>query len=141
MKPTPILTFARVRAGMMTVEAALLFPLVLLLTFGLIEYGWLFLRQQQVTNTARQAARTAALVDTTNAQVSSQVSTMMGAYGLGSSGYTTAIVPANVTTAARGSQVTVTVSVPYANVAITGYTLLPVPTTISSKVTMEKEGP
>jgi Flp pilus assembly protein TadG len=129
------------RRGSLTVEAALLLPLLFMLTFGLIEYGWMFLKQQQITNTARQCARLAAMVDGTSAQVSSQITTMMNGYGLASSGYTTTVLPANVATAARGTQVSVTISIPYSNIDVTGFTLLPMPTTITAKVSMQKEGP
>jgi Flp pilus assembly protein TadG len=129
------------RRGSLTVEAALLLPLIFMLTFGLIEYGWMFLKQQQITNTARQCARLGAMVDGTNAAVTSQIGTMMTNYGLGSSGYTATISPGNVATAARGTQISVTISIPYANIDVTGFTLLPMPTTISSKVSMQKEGP
>jgi Flp pilus assembly protein TadG len=129
------------RRGSLTVEAALLLPLLFMLTFGLIEYGWMFLKQQQITNTARQSARLGAMVDGTNAAVSNQISTMMNTYGLGSSGYSATIAPGNVQTAARGSQISVTISIPYSNIDVTGFTLLPMPTTISAKVSMQKEGP
>ena len=129
------------RRGSLTVEAALLLPLIFMLTFGLIEYGWMFLKQQQITNTARQCARLGAMVDGTNAQVSSQIITMMNNYGLGSSGYSTTIAPGNLATAPRGSQISVTISVPYSNIDVTGFTLLPLPATISAKVSMQKEGP
>ena len=43
------------------VEAAIVFPILLMLTLGAIEYGWLFLNAQQVTNAARQGARIAIL--------------------------------------------------------------------------------
>lgn len=128
------------RRASIIVEAAILFPILFLLTFGIIEYGWMFLKHQQVTNAARQAARLAANIDSTNSQVNSQITTQMNNYGLGSSGYTTAISPANVATATRGQLVSVTISVPYANIDITGFTLLPLPTTISAQVTMGKEG-
>jgi len=81
------------------------------------------------------------MVDSTNATVSSNISTMMSNYGLNSSGYTATISPANVQTAARGSQVSVTISIPYSNIDVTGFTLLPMPATISAKVSMQKEGP
>jgi len=129
------------RRGSLTVEAALLLPLLFMLTFGLIEYGWMFLKQQQITNTARQCARLGAMVDGTNTAVTNQITSMMNSYGLGSSGYTTAISPANVATAARGSQVSVTISVTYSRIDVTGFTLLPMPATISAKVSMQKEGP
>jgi len=127
--------------GSLTVEAALLLPLIFMLTFGLLEYGWMFLKQQQITNTARQCARLGAMVDGTNAQVTNQITSMMNNYGLGSSGYTTTISPGNVATAARGSQISVTISIPYSNIDVTGFTLLPMPSTISAKVSMQKEGP
>lgn len=131
--------------GSLTVEAAILFPLLFMITFGLIEYGWMFIKQQQITNAARQSARLAAMVDATNGQVSSQISTQMTNYSLGSSGYTPTIyvngtAGGNVATAARGAQVSVLISVPYANIDITGFTLLPMLSTLSAKVTMEKEG-
>src|SRR3954453_1896122 len=89
----------RRRSASLTVEAALLLPLIFMLTFGLIEYGWMFLKQQQITNTARQSARLGAMVDGTNAQVTSQITSMMNTYGLAGSGYTTTIAPGNVATA------------------------------------------
>ena len=46
--------------GALIVEAAILFPILLMVTLGGIEYGWLFLNAQQVTNIARQGARIAA---------------------------------------------------------------------------------
>src|SRR5262245_1734829 len=126
--------------GTAIVEAAIIFPILFLLTFGIIEYGWMFLKQQQVTNAARQAARLAATIDSTNSQVTSQISTPLNNYGLGACGYATALSPLNVATATRGQLVSVTISVPYGNIDITGFTLLPLPTTISAQVTMEKEG-
>ena len=36
------------RRGTMVVEAALILPLLLILTFGGIKYGWLFIKWQQL---------------------------------------------------------------------------------------------
>src|SRR5205085_10889952 len=47
----------RDRRGALLVEAAIVFPLLLLLTFGLLEYGWPFMKIGQLENAARQAAR------------------------------------------------------------------------------------
>ena len=128
----------RLRPGMAAVEAAIIFPLLLTLTFAMIEYGWMFLRQEQVVNTARQAARLASTPDATSAQVTSRIGTLMSGYGMGSSGYTATVSSVSVAT---GQTVSVTVSVPYANVQITGVNLFPTPSTISGSVSMEKEGP
>jgi Flp pilus assembly protein TadG len=56
------------RRGTMVVEAAIVFPVLLLLTLGAIEYGWLFYNIQQITNAARQGARTAAVLNGTQAE-------------------------------------------------------------------------
>jgi Flp pilus assembly protein TadG len=119
----------------------LVVSILLVLTLGAVEYGWLFLKQEQLTNASRQGARIAATVDATNSQVTTQISTMMTAYGLGSSGYTTTLNPTDVSTVAKGQTLSVKVSVPYTNIGITKFSLLPVPTTLSASVTMEKEGP
>ena len=51
--------------GAAIVEAAIVLPLIALLTLGAIELGWAILKSQQVTNTTRQAARLAARPDAT----------------------------------------------------------------------------
>ncbi len=129
------------RPALMVVEAALLFPILLLLTFGVMEYGWLFIKQQQITNTARQAARQAATAFATQGQVDTTVGSLMSGYGLSGSGYSYTHNPGNAATAAKGSLVSVTISIPYANIDITGFRMLPMPDRISASVSMEKEGP
>lgn len=130
----------RSRRGTTIVEAAIVLPLLLTLTFAGIEYGWMMLCDQQLTNVVEQAARTAATPSSTNASVNSQITTQMTAANLGSSGYTTTYTPANVATVATGGSLTVTISIPYKNVEVTGVTLFPLPTTISSTATVVKEG-
>ena len=51
------------RRGAAAVEAALVMPIMLLVTLGAIKYGWLFLRAQQVTTAARYGARVAVRAD------------------------------------------------------------------------------
>ncbi len=63
------------------VEAALLLPLVLLLTLGLIEYGWIFLRGQQINRPARQGARIGANAGATNADVGQAIESWMRLLG------------------------------------------------------------
>lgn len=126
------------RRGTVTTEAALLLPLLLLMTFGALEYGWMFLRAGEVTNAARQGVRAAVRADATSGEATSAVSDVMTASGLGSSGYTVSVSAVDVE---PGEAVTVQVSVPYANIELIGFPLLPVPTSLSSTAVMSKEGP
>jgi Flp pilus assembly protein TadG len=122
------------------VEAAIVLPLIILLTFALIEYGWLFLHAEQTTNAARHCARLAVRADARTTDVLSAVETLMNDAGMGDSGYSCVIVPANVAAAERGDTVSVSVTVPYENIKITGMPL-PLPTSLRASVTMAKEGP
>jgi Flp pilus assembly protein TadG len=132
---------ARRCRGTTLVEAAIVLPLLLLVIFGLMEYGSMFLRLQQIENVSRQAARMAATPDATQTQVEALATQMMADVGLGSSGYITTITPTDPATAARGDHISVNIQVTYANIAITNAPLIPVPTTLSRTVVMAKESP
>jgi Flp pilus assembly protein TadG len=69
------------RRGAVAVEAALVFPVLLLVTFGGIRYGWFFLKLQQITNAARCGARTAALYNVEPGKPLEIISTLLGPYG------------------------------------------------------------
>ena len=47
------------RRGSLLVEAAIILPLLILVTFGVMEYGWMFVQYKHVTNAARHGARMA----------------------------------------------------------------------------------
>jgi Flp pilus assembly protein TadG len=131
----------RGRRALSLVEMALILPLLVFVTFAVIEYAWMFLNQHQVTNAAREAARLASLSASTSAQVNTEIGTLMTQYNLGSSGYTAKLTPTDITTATRGQLVSVQIIVPYTNIELTGFTLLPLPTNLNAKVSIEKEGP
>jgi Flp pilus assembly protein TadG len=136
----------RWRRGTALVEMALVGILLLTLTFAAVEYGWMFLKQQQVVNAARQAARLAANIDSSNGQLTSQITTQMTSYGISSGAYTTTIyvdgaAGGDVSAAGRGHTVGVKIAVTYGTVSVTHLTsLLALPVTLSATVTMEKEG-
>ena len=125
--------------GIVTVEMALCLPIVIFLTFALIEYGWLFVKAHQITNAARQGARVAATPDVTAGEAQAAVDAVMTDGGMSGSGYSTSINPG--VNGEPGSSLTVTVSVPYANVDLMGIPLIPVPANLSASTTMAKEGP
>jgi Flp pilus assembly protein TadG len=121
--------------GIASLEFAMILPLMLLLLFGLMEWGWVMHRSGQVLNAARDGARVGARPDATNAQVQAVINTRMAAAGI--TGFTTSITPG----ANFGDQVAVIVTVPYANVELIGFPLVPVPTNLVHEVRMSKEGP
>ncbi|MHC4293809.1 MAG: TadE/TadG family type IV pilus assembly protein [Planctomycetota bacterium] len=124
--------------GLGVVEAAIIFPILILLVFGLIEYGWLFLKMHQVHNAARHGARIAILASTTQAsQVESEIAVLMAEANI--TNYPAPTVT-NLTPGI-GQPVTVTITIPIQNIAVLNVPLLPLPPTLSSTVTMAKEGP
>lgn len=130
--------------GLATVEAALILPILLILTFGMIEYSWMFLKDQNITNAARAGARVGATADGTNTQITTQVDSLMTSYNLQNSGYTTSIkvngAAGQAGTAVKGAMIEVEITVPYANMQVTGMSIFPVPNTLHAKVAMKKEG-
>ena len=131
-------TTRRRERGIVTVETALVLPVVIYLTFAVIEYSWLFLKYQQITNASRQGARAGAVPDGTDATVSAQVATVMSDAGIAT--YSISTSPSS-TGLATGSTFSVTVSVNYADVELVGMPLIPTPGTLSAETAMAKEGP
>ena len=104
------------RRGTSAVEFAFIAPVFFLLVIGMIEFGRAMMVQQILTNAARQGARMATLDSTNNSSsptptsmVTSEVNSVLAAANV--TGATTAISPS--LPAAAGTDVSVTVSVPY----------------------------
>lgn len=135
------LRITRSRRGLATMEMAIVLPLLLILTFGMIEYGWMFLKSQQVTNAARQGARVAARADASTADTLATISTSMTNVGLNGTGYVVTITPPDVGNVESGQLLTVAVSVPYGNVRLMGLPFVPTPSSLRASTTMTKEGP
>lgn len=121
--------------GTAAVEVAIVFPLLLLLTFGVIEYGWMFLKAHQITNAARNGCRYAIRPDVNAGDVEAVVAELMTSAGI--TGYHVTYSPG----VNAGDAVTVGVSVLWANIAIIDIPFLPKPTNIQASTTMAKEGP
>lgn len=132
------------RRGTTAVEAAIVFPLLLLVTLGALRYGWLFLKAQHITNAARMGARTAVLPDATVAGVEAGISALMTAGGMGASGYSVSITPADISSLEVGDPLTVRITVPCANIDIMHVPLFtdlePANWNLGAEVTMAKEG-
>ena len=130
--------FKRDRRGAAMVEFALIAPVLVLLLFALMEYGWMFFRVSQVNGAARHGVRAAVRPDATTTEVNNAVDLIMNQAGFASSAYTVQIGSLN---AAIGGNVSVTVTLPYSKVALTHFPLLPTPTQIRGWAVMAKEGP
>jgi hypothetical protein len=138
--------------GAAAVEAALVMPLLLLVTFGGIRYGWFFLKAQQITNAARCGARTAILYNAKHIEVLEVISTLLGPYGakIIGEGETPPVtfmindVPSmNIEEAGSQDKITVTITVLAADVDILPMGLFrfePEGWKLGASVTMAKEG-
>jgi Flp pilus assembly protein TadG len=125
----------RLRRGLALVEAALVLPLLLLLLLGLMEYGWIFLRTQQITHAARHGARIGATVDATNDDVINAIDAWMQQIGI--EDYTVDISP-DVSGLDKGEMLTVTVT--GNDIRLWEASLVPTPSSFTAHVTMAKEG-
>jgi Flp pilus assembly protein TadG len=132
------------RRGAMAVEAALVFPLLLLLTLGAIRYGGLFLKAQQITNAARMGARIAILPDSSVDDVQTSISNLMNSANINPDDCTVTITPTEIYDLDVGDSITVQVTVPCEVVDIMHVPLFtdlePNNWSLGAEVTMAKEG-
>ena len=133
----------RQHRGTVLVEAAVVLPILIWLTFGMIEYGWMFVKVQQINNAARHGARIGALFndDTTNDTVKEEIRPLMEAAGI--TGHEVAFDPSDVSSLEPGQTLTITVRIPYQGEdgnKLLGIPLIPVPAGLESAVRMAKEG-
>jgi hypothetical protein len=70
------------KKGISSVEAVIILPILVMITFGGLKYGVLFIRAQQITNVARQACRLAIRPQSTDAIVDAEILRLMAGIGL-----------------------------------------------------------
>jgi Flp pilus assembly protein TadG len=129
----------RGRRGAAMVEFAIILPVLVMLLFGVIEYGWVFFKAAQVNQAARHGSRIAIRPAATEAEVTAAVAAVMTGAGLGSSGYTVAIGDLTVDV---GEPVEVRVDVNYeGNIDLIGLPMIPIPDQLHGRTVMSKEGP
>ena len=68
--------------GQAVIELALTLPLLLVVVFGIIDFGFMFQRYESVTNAAREGARIGILADYTAAEAQNRALSYLGASGL-----------------------------------------------------------
>jgi Flp pilus assembly protein TadG len=112
------------------------------LVFGGVEFGYYVFVKHAIQAATREGARTAVLVGSTNSSVTTAVSNAMTNAGLSGSGYTLTTSPTDITTAASGSEITVTVSCTWGVVGqgVRPLSLISSTKVMSVSVVMLKEG-
>ena len=129
---------SRHRGGAL-VETALVLPILILVTFGAIKYGWLFLKAQQITNAARYGARMAALPDVTVPDVKASVINMLAEKNIDANDNDIEILPVDVSVDGHPA-VNCTITIPTRKVDIMTNSMFPEPVNINASVTMAVEG-
>jgi Flp pilus assembly protein TadG len=131
------------RRGLAAIEAALFLPLLFLIVFGMVEYGWAFLKFECINNAAREGVRAAVRDGATDATWQAAVDNVMK-----DAGKTPGVPPPSTTRtltpgvgSPKGTQLTCTVTVNYSDLNLMNVTLFPVPSTLTATATMAKEGP
>lgn len=76
--------FGRSKAhrGAAVVEMAVVSPLLLMLLLGIVEFGYIFMVEQSLTNATREACRLATLPGTTDEQIRSRLQDTVAGTGL-----------------------------------------------------------
>ena len=128
---------AQLRRGTAVVEMAVVTPLLLLLIFGIMEFGWVFMMEQTITNATREAARVAILQGSTDTDVRTRFTQAMAPTGIT---VDTSMLTISRTTG-ESPIVTVKASMPYSKVSLVGSLLgLNLSKMIGSTCSMRAEG-
>lgn len=118
--------------GQSLVEFALVLPIILLLSLGVLEYGWMLNTKITVTAATREGARAASVLgkDATDAELDSTATLVAERY----MGVTLGVD--DVTVSTPGDDITINLS--YVKAPLVGI-YIKTPMTISSQVTMKRE--
>ncbi len=129
------------RRGQAVLEVIICLPLILLLTFGGIEFTWAIRKSSEVTTAARVAARAGSLLGGRYEDVYEAASDQMTAAGFEEGTWTLELEPPNPD-APGGTPISVVIRGDYSAVSLGGLGgFLPIPETISGAAVMRKEGP
>lgn len=128
------------RRGLAAVEFALVAVPLFLLLIGLIDYGWIFLKVQQVTQAARAGARAAVVPEATPASVETTINQWMDWAGIESFDYTLTSTVVSEDPKVVAMKVEITVPTDQL-LELIRTSLIPVPPNLKAAASMAKEGP
>ena len=127
------------KKGVVAIEAAITLPVLILITLAGLQYGWLFLKYQEVTNVARHAIRRCVRPDIDCPATMNWIDGEMAKRGFTSDEYDYVVSWANPSAAnGVGSPVHVRLWVYGPKVDIINF--LPVPEKLTAYCTMSEEG-
>ncbi len=124
--------------GAALVELAIVMPILCLLTLGLMEYGWVFMKISQINQAARHGVRIAVRPGATTENIDSAVAALMTQAGIKTADYSLAYDDIAVPV---GTPISLRISVNYDKLTLTGTGLVPLPSTLQGYGAMAKEGP
>ena len=134
------------RRGSAVLDAALVFPILLSLTFGTVEYGHFFYWKHTLQGAAREGARAAITPTAQNSDVTTAVTTAMTAAGIPSANYTIKIrnstdtTDVNVASIAAGTPILVKVYATWGTVGMRPLGLIGASKQVLGMTVMRKEG-
>jgi len=132
----------RAQAGTSIVEATIVFPLMLLLVFGIGEFGISYTHWNSLTNAVREGARVGVVfrapcdAGPVTALIETTVSDFANSSGVDPTNITTAVTGVCTGT---GTQLTVTSTVPYDYIALSALAGLAPSTNLSARTVMRNE--
>lgn len=127
------------QTGQAIVEMALALPILIMLLFGIMEFGRVLNTYMIVTNLSREGARTGA-VGGTDAQITAAVLNGTNSGQLNTADLTVTINPTAMGPRARGTSVDVQVSYPVDIIAPVIGRIIGDPYIVTSQTTMRVEG-
>jgi Flp pilus assembly protein TadG len=127
----------RRRRGIVAVEFALVGSLLFMILIGLIDYGWIFLKAQQLTLAARHGARAAALADSTIDTVNAAIDVVLTDAGIALGSVARNI---GATIVDPGTAIRVELTVPTSGLTLINTNLVPMPPELKAAASMAKEG-
>ncbi|HEX8916731.1 MAG TPA: TadE family protein, partial [Humisphaera sp.] len=136
----------RARRGNGVIEAALVLPVLLSLSMGMIEFGQFFYCKHTLQAASRDAARTAILSSTTHAAATAAATNTLSAANISSGKYTIAFTNAStnatisdVSTVSKGTGIKVTISSTAGQISVRPLGVIASSKAITGVTTMIKE--
>ena len=128
----------RSESGASAVEFALLLPVLMMILFGIIEFGLALYRQAILTNASREGARLGivqSIPAITNGQIDAVIDTYLTSAGIPPGNVTRTIVAGGVT----GTPVQVTLTLPYTYAVLPGLTSIAPTINLTAQTVMRHE--